>query len=67
MDYDRIDGPEGLEIRVARDDGYRTCAVCGGDCELDTSLSADGAGVRVAFVCLEHGIQSVIDPFADLR
>ena len=58
---------EGLEIRVPKDDSYRTCTVCGGDCEPDTSLSADGTGVRIAFICPEHGAQSVVDPFSDLR
>lgn len=30
-EYDHFDGPEGLDIRVPRDDVYRTCSVCGGD------------------------------------
>lgn len=67
FEYESIDGPDGLEIRVPKDDDYRTCSVCGGDCEPDTSLSADGTGVRIAFVCPEHGAQSVLDPFSDLR
>lgn len=67
MDYERTEGPDGLEIRVPTDDGYRTCSECGGDCTPDTSLSADGTGVRIAFVCAEHGVQSVVDPFSDLR
>lgn len=49
------------------DENYRTCAECGGDCEPDPSLSADGTGARIAFVCPEHGVQSIIDPFADMR
>ena len=67
MGYDEVLGPDGLQIRVPRDDDHRTCAVCGGDCEPDTSLSADGSGVRVAFVCPEHGVQTLVDPFEDLR
>lgn len=55
MDYEHVDGPDGVDIRVPTDDDYRTCSVCGGDCEPDTSLSVDGMGVRVAFVCAEHG------------
>lgn len=66
-EYESLDGPEGLEIRLPKDDSYRTCSICGGDCEPDTSLSADGTGVRIAFICPEHGAQSVVDPFADLR
>lgn len=45
MDYEHIDGPDGLDIRVPTDEGYRTCSVCGGDCEPDTSLSAVGKAV----------------------
>lgn len=51
----------------SEDETYRTCSTCGGDCEPDTSLSANGTGVRIAFVCAEHGVQSVVDPFADMR
>lgn len=67
MEWDSIDGPNGLEIRVPTNDGYSTCSTCGGDCEPDTSLSADGTGVRIAFVCPEHGVQGIVDPFSDLR
>lgn len=48
------------------DSEYRICSVCGGDCEPDPSAT-DGLGVRVVFVCSEHGPQSVVDPFDDLR
>lgn len=41
--------------------------MCGGDCDPDTSLSADGAGMRIAFICPGHGMQSVVDPLSDLR
>lgn len=47
----------------SEDEAYRTCSTCGGDCEPDNSLSVDGTGVRIAFVCAEHGVQSVVDPF----
>lgn len=67
LEHDDVDGPDGLEVRVPKDDAYRTCSVCGGDCEPHTSLSADGTGVRIAFACPEHGPQSVVDPFSDLR
>ncbi|MFD5213109.1 hypothetical protein [Microbacterium sp. NPDC058345] len=67
MDFEHVEGPDGLDIRVPTDESYRTCAECGGDCAPDTSLSADGTGVRIAFVCAEHGVQSVVDPFSDLR
>ncbi|GAB3616545.1 hypothetical protein GCM10027416_11020 [Okibacterium endophyticum] len=67
FEYESLDGPDGLEVRVPTDDAYRTCSVCGGDCEPDPSLSADGTGVSIAFVCPEHGAQSIVDPFSDLR
>lgn len=48
------------------DEGYRTCAECGADCEPDP-LAEDGFGVRIAFVCQEHGLQTIVDPFGHLR
>lgn len=66
MEYDPVDGPDGLEIRVPRDEGYRTCAECGGDCMPDPS-AVDGLGVRIAWVCPNHGVHSIVDPFEDLR
>lgn len=67
MEYEHIDGPDGLDIRVPTDDGYRTCSVCGNDCTPDTSLSGDDIGVRIAFVCPQHGVQAVVDPFEGMR
>ena len=67
MEYNELDGPDGVEIRVPKDDAYRTCSECGGDCYPDPSAGADGLGVRIAFVCPEHGVHSVIDPFEDKR
>ncbi len=67
MEYEHVEGPDGLDIRVPTEESYRTCSTCSGDCEPDTSLSADGTGVRVAWACAEHGVQSVVDPFSDLR
>lgn len=69
--------PPDLEIRVREDDGYRTCskpvelsgggtAPCGRDCEPEDT-GADGIGARLAFVCPEHGLHSVVDPFEHLR
>ncbi|WP_157518138.1 hypothetical protein [Microbacterium resistens] len=67
MGDDPLDGQLGPEIRVPKDHGYRTCSECGSDCMPDTSLSADTTGVRIAFVCAMHGVQSIVDPFSDLR
>ena len=67
VDYEEIGDVEGVPVRVRTSDDYRTCAVCGGDCEPDTSLSVDGSGVRIAFVCAEHGVQPIVDPFEHLR
>ncbi|WP_353113232.1 hypothetical protein [Microbacterium sp.] len=49
------------------DDEYRTCSTCGRDCKPDVSITSDEHGVRIAFVCPEHGVQSIVDPFADQR
>lgn len=49
------------------DEGYRTCAECGRDCDPDPSAGADGIGARIAWVCPVHGVHSVTDPFEDLR
>lgn len=62
MEYDAVDGPDGIEIRVAHGDDYRTCGVCGGDCEPEPVMS-DEFGARIAFTCPKHGIQSLVDPF----
>lgn len=50
-----------------QDESYRTCTGCGRDCELDTSADADGIGVRIAWVCRAHGLNSIIAPFDNLR
>lgn len=66
MEYDEINGPDGLPLRVTKDDAHRTCSACGGDCEPEPTV-VEGFGVRVAFICPEHGAQSMVDPFSDLR
>lgn len=66
MNYKRFIGPDGLVIRVPADEEYRTCAECGGDC-VPEHAALDGSGVRIAFVCPEHGVHSVVDPFEDKR
>lgn len=42
---------------------YRTCTVCGGDCEPEIIEAGAGKGFRSAFVCPEHGLHSLTDPF----
>ncbi|MFE7067187.1 hypothetical protein [Microbacterium sp. ER1] len=66
MDYERFDGADGLEIRVPKNEGYRTCAECGADC-LPEPTDIEGAGIRIAFVCPDHGVHSFIDPFEGRR
>lgn len=67
MEHDGVEIPDDLEIRVwDMDSGYRTCKVCGGDCEPEPG-GADGYGVRIMFVCPEHGVHSMVDPFEDKR
>lgn len=48
------------------DESYRTCSVCGGDCDPDP-IAEDVLGVRIAFICPRHGMQTLVDPFEDLR
>ena len=67
MDYKEVGELDGISVRTPVNEGYRTCAVCQGDCEPDISFGADGYGTRIAFVCPEHGIQSLADPFEDRR
>lgn len=67
MDYDEVGDLDGVPIRTPKDQSYRTCSECGGDCYPDTSAGADGMGVRIAFVCPKHGVHSVVDPFEGER
>ena len=57
-------GPERASYDL--DESYRTCSECGGDCVPEPS-GADGLGVRVMWVCPQHGVHSAVDPFAHLR
>lgn len=50
----------------SEDEGYRRCSECGGDCDPEPS-ALDSLGVRITFVCPEHGPQSIVDPFQDQR
>lgn len=67
MEYEEKGSLDGVPIRVPTDDGYRTCTVCGGDCEPDVGFGSDAHGARIAFVCPEHGVQSLVDPLEHLR
>ncbi|MBN8423094.1 hypothetical protein JF531_00985 [Microbacterium esteraromaticum] len=67
MEYDEIGDVDGVPVRVPVDDGYRTCAVCDGDCEPDVEFGSHESGARIALVCPTHGIQSLVDPFEHLR
>ena len=46
------------------DEGYRTCAECGAACPPEPTV-VEGVGVRIAFVCAEHGVHTFIAPFDD--
>lgn len=46
------------------DESYRTCTECGTDC-LPEPTVVEGVGIRIAFVCAEHGVHSFIDPFEE--
>lgn len=65
-DDDAVVIPDDVTLTVRADDGYRTCRVCGSDC-VPEDVGADGIGARIAFVCPEHGLHSVVDPFGHLR
>ena len=57
-------GPEGASYDP--DESYRTCSECGGDCQPEPS-GADGLGVRIMWLCPQHGVHSAVDPFEHLR
>ena len=64
-----IELPEGLVIQVGDGTGneqYRTCQECGRDC-VPEHAGSDDMGARIAFVCPEHRLHSVVDPFEHLR
>lgn len=67
MEYEVEGSLDGVPIRVPTEDSYRTCPVCHGDCEPDIEFSSNEHGARIAFVCREHGVQSMVDPFDELR
>lgn len=67
MEHKEFADTDDLGFGPPKDESYRTCAECGGDCYPDPSPSADGIGVRIAYICPEHGMHSLIDPFEDKR
>lgn len=60
-DYDQ--GFDASDVSRGQDADYRSCSECDGDCSPEPFKDANG--FRIAFVCREHGIQSVVDPFKD--
>ena len=66
-ELEEVGDVDGVPIRVPVDDSYRTCTQCGGDCEPDIGFGSDEHGARIAFVCREHGIQSLINQFEGRR
>lgn len=53
-------------IIAPTDQSYRTCSECGRDC-MPEPTPIEGHGMRIAFVCPEHGVHSVVDPFEGKR
>lgn len=49
-------------MTVPSDIPPQRCAECGEDCVPEPS-GADGLGIRIMYVCVEHGVQTVVDPF----
>lgn len=52
-----LDGSENID----EDQSYRTCSECGRDCQPEPFQHE--RGFRIAFICPEHGVHSVVDPF----
>lgn len=68
MDWHELADPsDGFSFRVPVDDSYRTCSVCSDDCEPDVSFGSDQHEARIAYVCPQHGMQSLVDPFEGRR
>lgn len=57
---------DGLDAAMPANRDYRTCAECGRDCTPDSTVDPRH-GARILFVCEEHGAQSIVDPWADIR
>lgn len=66
MDDANGKGPYDLGTNPSWGEGYRTCSECGGDCIPEPS-GTDELGARFVFVCPEHGVHSVVDPFEGTR
>lgn len=66
LECDEVGELDGVPICVPKTRDYRTCSVCGSDCELDVSFSSDEHGARIAFVCPERGVQ-LVGPFQGHR
>lgn len=65
-DAESPDDVPGIEINVwDPKGGHRTCSQCGRDCAPEP-VESDGR-LRIAFICREHGIHSVVDPFEGER
>jgi len=43
-------------------DDCNTCSQCGAHCVLDPFI-IEGKPPQVAFICAEHGVNAVLDPF----
>lgn len=65
MAYEHIAGPDVFDIRVPRVQAHRVRRLRN-DCAPE-SVGADGMGLRIVFVCPDHGLQSTFDPFEGHR
>lgn len=66
MDTDEISWFGGLSGAAPVEQNDRTCSSCGSDC-WPIAIATGDKGVRFAFTCAKHGLQSIIDPFANSR
>lgn len=66
MEHNELGSLDGVPIRRPADHSYRWCAQCGAECHPDPT-SIEGIGMRIAFVCADHGINVLVNPFEGQR
>lgn len=62
----RSGGSAAVHFAAQRDQRFWNCVECGRECVPELNW-ADGHGVRIVYVCPQHGVHSVVDPFEDMR
>lgn len=67
MEYGELGDQDVVPIRTPKDQSYCTRSERGSDSDPDPSISVERQGTRIAFVCPDHGVQSIAYPFEDQR